>query len=379
MKTGLSLIASLQGHGSQPGQLKGALQGGNIAWIGKTVKQAKKDWRLLKRAALGAWTDKSEVDRELILPGGGQVTIWSAEEPDNIRGDGLDGVILNEGAFFKGGEYLWHAVLRPALMDTGGWAIFATTPNGFNWLKDLFDAAPRTHDWGRWQEPTWTNPLIPISEIEEVRRNTPVLTFRQEYGAEFVQQEGVEWPGEYFAEHIWYEHDSEVPRDVQCCVIAVDSSKGKSDKSDYSAWVVVRLDASGIAWIDPYIERCDVTQIAGKSVSLCRQNNPHGIGFEINSFQELIATEFTRQCHHASVDVMQYGITNTANKLARIRTLGPWLANRRVRVKRGVGGVLLVEQLRGFPLPEFHDDGPDAMEMGLRLASQMCSDRKLRV
>ena len=57
----------------------------------------------------------------------------------------------------------------------------------------------------------------------------------------------------------------------------------------------------------------------------------------------------------------------------RIRRLTPYLAQGRVRFKGDSPGArLLVEQLRDFPLAD-HDDGPDALEMAVRLAAELLS------
>jgi predicted phage terminase large subunit-like protein len=65
-----------------------------------------------------------------------------------------------------------------------------------------------------------------------------------------------------------------------------------------------------------------------------------------------------------------YYITNTVNKIVRIRTLTPLLAQHRLKFKRDSRGTrLLVEQLRDFPNGD-HDDGPDALEMALRLTAE---------
>jgi predicted phage terminase large subunit-like protein len=61
------------------------------------------------------------------------------------------------------------------------------------------------------------------------------------------------------------------------------------------------------------------------------------------------------------------------NKLVRIRGLTPYLARGRIRFKGGSAGTqLLVEQLRDFPLAD-HDDGPDALEMAIQMASELLS------
>ena len=70
-------------------------------------------------------------------------------------------------------------------------------------------------------------------------------------------------------------------------------------------------------------------------------------------------------------------IHNTVNKQVRIRRLGPYLSQRRLRFLSGSAGTrLLVDQLRDFPAGA-HDDGPDALEMALRLAEEVCYGRNV--
>ena len=68
-------------------------------------------------------------------------------------------------------------------------------------------------------------------------------------------------------------------------------------------------------------------------------------------------------------------IVNHVSKPVRIRRLGPYLSSRRLRFKSASPGTrLLVEQLQTFPLSD-HDDGPDALEMALRLAAELLHGR----
>ena len=65
-------------------------------------------------------------------------TIWakSTDKYDNLRGEGLDGVVLDEAAMMH--PDAWFKVIRPALMDKLGWALFCTTPRGKNWYYKLY-------------------------------------------------------------------------------------------------------------------------------------------------------------------------------------------------------------------------------------------------
>jgi len=81
-------------------------------------------------AKIGAEVRK--VDRQIILPMGGEVTVRSADDPDSLRGEGLDFVVMDECAFMQ--ENAWIEALRPALSDRQGRAMFISTPKGRNWF-----------------------------------------------------------------------------------------------------------------------------------------------------------------------------------------------------------------------------------------------------
>lgn len=61
-----------------------------------------------------------------------------------------------------------------------------------------------------------------------------------------------------------------------------------------------------------------------------------------------------------------YGINSTDPKEIRIRQLGPYLAQRRLRIRNTPGGRMLCQQLREFPCGSY-DDGPDALAQGVVL------------
>lgn len=173
-----------RGHGQQRRQRLGAIDGGNIWWVAPSYGVASDIWRDLKRACRNAWTDKWEVERRIQLPSGGSVTVKSADNPDNLRGSGLDGVVLDEAASIK--PEVWRQSLRPALSDRQGWAVFIGTPKGFNWFHDLFQYAGAASDWERFQRPSSDNPLLNEHELDEARKEIGSYAFSQEYKAEFV-------------------------------------------------------------------------------------------------------------------------------------------------------------------------------------------------
>jgi predicted phage terminase large subunit-like protein len=360
-------MATVIGHGPN-NEYIGAVYGGNIWWVGPTFTITSIIWRNLKRALCNAWTDKSETEKRIELPGGGSITVRSADNPNSLRGAGLDGLVIDEAAFIN--KEAWTQSLRPALADKQGWSIKITTPNGFNWFKEDFDAALNRKGWERWQLPTSDNPLIPQEELDEALLDMGPRAFAQEHLAQFVDSEGAEFPAEYFRDSIWFEEWPSMDK-LAIKVIGVDPSKGKTDRSDYSAFAMIGLDYTGDLWIDCDMERRDVNRIMQDGVRLCKDFDPDGVAFESNMFQEVLADSFQQVCRESSYMIPLHCIVNKEHKISRIRqTLTPFLARGEMHFRRSRGGRLLVQQLRDFPVGD-HDDGPDALEMGVKLLKRL--------
>ena len=179
-----------------------------------------------------------------------------------------------------------------------------------------------------------------------------------------------EWPASYFHEGLWFD---QWPANLRVKVLALDPSKGAdSQRGDYSAFISLGIDPQGILYVQADLARRPTPQMVADGVELFRNFRPHAFGIEANQFQELLAptfdVEFRRQ---GLVGVHPWLIHNDANKRVRIRRLGPLLAARRVRLKANCPSTkLLLHQLQEFPIAE-HDDGPDALEMALRLAAEL--------
>lgn len=163
-----------------------AASGGRAWWVAPSYKMSEVGWRPVRQMAAQVGAEVRLGDRLVILPGGGEIGIRSADNPDSLRGDSLNLVILDEAAFIK--EEAWNEALRPALSDRKGRAIFISTPKGRNWFWRLWQQGQQGHsDWQSWQLPTASNPYIDPAEIEAARLTLPEAIFNQEYLAQFVE------------------------------------------------------------------------------------------------------------------------------------------------------------------------------------------------
>lgn len=165
------------------------LRGQRAWWVAPTYKLAAVGWRMIQRLSgpiPGA--EPRLVDRQITYPGGGEVTVRSADDPNSLRGEGLDLVVMDECAFML--EAAWNEALRPALSDRKGRAIFISTPKRRNWFHRLYLAGRDGGEYRSWQLPTADNPYIDAAEIVAAREQLPEDVFRQEYLAEFLEGEG---------------------------------------------------------------------------------------------------------------------------------------------------------------------------------------------
>ena len=165
-----------------------------IWYVAPSYRQARQVvWAKLKETLLGLnWVAKiNESDLHIILRNGTEIALRSADNPDSLRGVGLNGIILDEFASMQ--PEVWTEVLRPTLADTGGWALFIGTPQGIgNWSKDIYDMALKDpKNWQSFQYTTIQGGNVPEEEIEAARRDLDPRTFRQEFEASFEAYTGV--------------------------------------------------------------------------------------------------------------------------------------------------------------------------------------------
>lgn len=118
-----------------------------------------------------------------------------SDREDSLRGAGLKGVVLDEYAFQK--EYVWDKIVSPMLAQTGGWALFITTPNGVtNHFKKLWDdaveAESKKEDWRTFHFTSYDNPTPGMAErLDKERARLTEEFFSQEYMAEFAKFVGL--------------------------------------------------------------------------------------------------------------------------------------------------------------------------------------------
>ena len=179
-------------------QIKALQKKGRYWVIAPTYSMAKNIyWRdLIKHIPDEIIAKKNESELIVTLINGSLVELKGSDNEDSLRGAGIQGVILDEYAFMK--PTVWDMVIQPMIRETGGWATFISTPNGFNHFFDISEHAQKTPDWMYSHATSIDNPYFSNDEIAEVKRDMIAregengeIRFRQEYMAEFKKKTGL--------------------------------------------------------------------------------------------------------------------------------------------------------------------------------------------
>ena len=154
-----------------------------------------------KRMVIGKANDidkASEKERYIRFKWGSVVEAKSADNPDSLVGAGLDLLVIDEAAKVK--KKIWEMYLSPTLADVkDSKCIFITTPQGFNWIYDLYLLGKSDNLWESHQAPSWENQYaFPEGQRDpfliERKRNMSKEMFDQEFGSAFTSFEGKVYP-----------------------------------------------------------------------------------------------------------------------------------------------------------------------------------------
>jgi phage terminase large subunit len=170
---------------------RGALRSSNVrprfAYLSPLLKQSKAvAWDYLRYAMSaaresGATAHESEL--RVDYPNGGQVRLYGADNPDALRGIYLDGIVLDEYADMD--PRVWSEIIRPALADRQGWAVFIGTPRGRNAFFDTWRRSTSEAGWFSLMLKASETGLISDSELALARRDLSEEQYAQEFECSF--------------------------------------------------------------------------------------------------------------------------------------------------------------------------------------------------
>lgn len=238
------------------------LESPRYAYVAPTYTQAKRiafDYLVKYTKPLGAVANISELRVDFW---GRRISLHGADNPDSLRGAYYDGVVLDEVGDMN--PKVWNEVLRPALADRLGWALFIGTPKGNNHFKELRDRAEDTEDWALVEFKASETNIIIESELKAAEAEMGQDKYRQEFECDF--NSAVE--GSYYGQIIntieEKGHITRIERDDLC--------------RSFVAWDLGMGDSTCL-W---------VAQLCGKEVRLidCVENHGQGLEWYVRWLQD---------------------------------------------------------------------------------------------
>lgn len=166
--------------------------GSHCFYAAPTYSLSKKQFKAIVKGIedTGLIKSKDAGDYTIELINGSVMSFRSVAQPENLRGDSVSHMFLDEAALYK--EEIFTTILKPMLVVKGKKCFLLSTPRGKNWFYKMFkygldDALYR---YGCYKWTYRDNPFANLEEIEDARKTLPKDIFDQEYDAVFIDGGG---------------------------------------------------------------------------------------------------------------------------------------------------------------------------------------------
>ena len=172
-----------------------ASQPNSIVWMLANSRQQIKSlcWTKLKKKlnSLNWIADTNESELTIRLVNGSQICLKSAEQGDNLRGESLNFIVIDEFCDIEL-DSIWSQIIRPSLADKKGSALFTGTPKAGNQAaRDLYDNYLTKSNWASFTYTTADGGFVDADEIEQARQDLSPKVFSQEYLANWENFAGI--------------------------------------------------------------------------------------------------------------------------------------------------------------------------------------------
>jgi predicted phage terminase large subunit-like protein len=346
-----------------------------VWYVAPTFEQAKGImFPLLKMLGAKLIAQTHENTATCTLINGRRIAIKGSDRPDTLRGRGLSYVVLDEFAFMKAD--VWEKIIRPALSDVEGSALFIGTPEGKNHFFELFNTAARIGlpEWEAFQFKSIDNPTMQKSEIAAAKESMSTENFRQEYEASFT-----EGGGKVFKEE-WWKLVDEAPG-AGDYVISIDlagfiqegiGKKGVLKVRDEHAIAVVYTGTWGWYVEDIIHGQWDVRRTALEIVNAYKDYRPVAIGIEQGMAKNAVMPYLEDEMKRLNVYFTPHPLTHgNKHKHERIKwSLQGRAEKGRIFLNKEASWLRqFIEQANDFPSSLSHDDLIDAVSYADQLAS----------
>ena len=339
---------------------------GHVFYVAPTQGQARDImWGVLLEIAHPIITGSHVNNMQIKLINGATISLKGADRPDTMRGVSLKFLVMDEYADMK--PSVWEEVLRPALADQKGHALFIGTPKGRNHFYELYKYADLGDDdtYKAWHFTSYDNPLLDSEEIDTAKKSMSSYAFRQEFMASF------EALGSEIFKEDWIAFDNEEP-EVGDYYISVDlagfgevakGSKGKNSRLDQTAISIVKVNENGWWVADIVHGRWDIKKTARKIFEAVEHYQPVAVGIEKGALKNAVLPYLTdlmkSKQRFFRVEELTHGNKKKVDRI--VWALQGRFEHGAITLSEGDWNTEFLDELFQFPNALVHDDLVDSL------------------
>jgi predicted phage terminase large subunit-like protein len=338
---------------------------GHVFYVAPTQGQARDImWQTLLELGHGVITNAHINNLQIKLVNGATISLKGGDRPETMRGVSLKFLVLDEYADIK--PDVWEQILRPALADQKGSAMFIGTPMGRNHFYELYKYAEMGDDetYKAWHFTSYDNPLLDPEEINVAKKSMSSYAFRQEFMASF------EAAGSEMFKEDWVtvEDDPQIEGDYYiACDLAgfqeVAKKKTKNSRLDNTAIAVVKVGESGWVIENIIYVLWTLEETAQNIFQAVKDYRPISVGIEKGIAKQAVTSPLTdmmkRYGFFFRVEELTHGNQKKTDRI--MWALQGRFEHGLVRIKRGEWNSRFLDELFQFPDPLTHDDLVDAV------------------
>ncbi len=157
---------------------------GKYFYVAPYYNQAKSvAWEYLLKYSQPVRTQANHSELWVELINGSRIRLFGSDNADAMRGLAIDGIIIDETADHK--PRVWGEIIRPALADRQGWAVFIGTPKGHDGFYKIYKDAVHNADWFVQSVRASQSNILPLAELEDAKKSMTEDQYAQEFECSF--------------------------------------------------------------------------------------------------------------------------------------------------------------------------------------------------
>lgn len=344
---------------------------GHVFYVAPTQGQARDImWQTLLELGHPVVASSHINNLQIKLINGSTISLKGSDRPETMRGVSLKFLVMDEYADMK--PETFEQILRPALADQKGSALFIGTPMGRNHFYELYKYAELEDDetYRAWHFTSYNNPLLDKSEIDTAKKSMSSYAFRQEFMASFEAR-----GSEMFKEE-WVKYGTE-PEDGDYYISIdlagfeeVNKKRTKNTRLDDTAIAVVKVNTDGWFVHDIIYGRWELNETATKIFQAINQYRPVSVGIERGIARQAVMSPLhdlmKRHQRFFRVEELTHGNKKKTDRI--MWALQGRFENGYITINKGDWNSRFLDQLFQFPDPLTHDDLVDALAYTDQLA-----------